>query len=70
MAGRTATAQYFVSFPNATSNDRRDALWHWFAANADGRGEYCYTGNSHVATAHRGTHAGECGAAHFLRLLF
>jgi hypothetical protein len=48
VAGHTSTAQYFISRPNITSTDRRDTLWHWFAANADGRGEYCYTGNSHV----------------------
>lgn len=47
-AGRTDKAQYYVSRPNTTSTDRRDTLWHWFTANADGRGEYCYTGNSHV----------------------
>jgi hypothetical protein len=34
--------------PNPTSVSRRDILWHWFTANADSRGEYCYTGNSHV----------------------
>lgn len=24
------------------------AIRHWRTGNADGRGEYCYTGNSHV----------------------
>ncbi|HEX3646775.1 MAG TPA: hypothetical protein VHV49_00020, partial [Pseudonocardiaceae bacterium] len=48
VGGSTSTAEYYISTPNTTSNDRRDTLWHWFAANADGRGEYCYTGNSHV----------------------
>jgi hypothetical protein len=48
VAGTSTKAQYYISTPNTTSNDRRDALWHWFTANADGRGEYCYTGNSHV----------------------
>lgn len=47
-AGRTDKAQYYISLPNPTSTGRRDTLWHWFTANADGRGEYCYTGNSHV----------------------
>lgn len=48
VAGRTGKAQYYISLPNPTSTGRRDTLWHWFTANADGRGEYCYTGNSHV----------------------
>jgi hypothetical protein len=48
VAGTTGKAQYYISTANTTSNDRRNALWHWFTANADGRGEYCYTGNSHV----------------------
>ncbi|GHJ38621.1 hypothetical protein [Streptomyces sp. TS71-3] len=40
--------QYYLSTANATSTDRRDTLWHWRTALADGRGEHCYTGNSHV----------------------
>jgi hypothetical protein len=47
-AGSTTKAQYYISMPNTTTYNRRDTLWHWFTANADGRGEYCYTGNSHV----------------------
>jgi len=47
-AGRTEKAQYYLSLPNPTAKDRRTTLWHWFTANADNRGEYCYTGNSHV----------------------
>lgn len=48
VAGRTDKAQYYIALPNPTATGRRDTLWHWFTANADGRGEYCYTGNSHV----------------------
>lgn len=40
--------EYYLSTANTTSTDRRDTIWHWVTANADGRGEYCYTGNSHV----------------------
>jgi hypothetical protein len=47
-AGNTDKAQYYIARANTTSTDRRDTLWHWFTANADGRGEYCYTGGSHV----------------------
>jgi hypothetical protein len=37
---------YVARIPGTT--DRRNALWHWCEGNAIGRGEYCYTGNSHV----------------------
>lgn len=39
---------YYLSRPNATATDRRDTIWHWRHSLADGRGEVCYTGNSHV----------------------
>lgn len=39
---------YYLTPPYPTATDRRDNLEHWCEANADGRGEYCYTGNSHV----------------------
>ena len=48
VTGSTTTTQYYLSRPNTTSNDRRDTIEHWATANADGRGEFCYTGNSHV----------------------
>ena len=48
LGGTTTSNQYYLSRPNTTSTDRRDTLWYWRTANADGRGEYCYTGNSHV----------------------
>ena len=49
LSGRTSTpTEYYVAAPNKTVDDRRDTLWHWRTALADGRGEYCYTGNSHV----------------------
>jgi hypothetical protein len=44
----TSTTQYYVAPANSPSGHRRDTLWGWRTANADGRGEYCYTGNSHV----------------------
>ncbi|MEV4758422.1 hypothetical protein AB0J86_25420 [Micromonospora sp. NPDC049559] len=48
LGGTTSANQYYLSRPNTTSADRRDTLWYWRTANADARGEYCYTGNSHV----------------------
>lgn len=42
------TTQYYVAPANDPTGHRRDTLWGWRTANADGRGEYCYTGNSHV----------------------
>ena len=30
------------------STGRRDTLWHWRTQHAIDRGEYCYTGGSHV----------------------
>ncbi|UED84151.1 hypothetical protein [Streptomyces profundus] len=49
LAGRTASAtDYYVTPANTATNHRRDTLWHWRTSLADGRGEHCYTGNSHV----------------------
>ncbi|MEU4480169.1 hypothetical protein AB0F68_19220 [Micromonospora sp. NPDC023966] len=48
LGGTTTKNQYYLSRANTTSTDRRDTLWYWRTANADARGEYCYTGNSHV----------------------
>ncbi|GAA4901252.1 hypothetical protein LX16_0455 [Stackebrandtia albiflava] len=49
LSGESATpTEYYVAAPNKSTVDRRDTLWHWRRALADGRGEYCYTGNSHV----------------------
>lgn len=42
------TTEYYVSHPHLGADDRRDTLWHWRTHLADDRGEYCYTGNSHV----------------------
>ncbi|GIH19538.1 hypothetical protein [Rugosimonospora africana] len=39
---------YYLTLPYPGATDRRNALEHWCEANADGRGEYCYTGNSHI----------------------
>lgn len=46
--GDSDGTEYYLSKPNSDSSDRRDTLWHWRTELADGRGEYCYTGNSHV----------------------
>lgn len=48
LAARSSTPTEFYVAPANANNHRRDTLWHWRAALADGRGEYCYTGNSHV----------------------
>ncbi|MGH8791625.1 MAG: hypothetical protein ACRDXX_03160, partial [Stackebrandtia sp.] len=40
--------EYYVATPNLDAQDRRDTLWFWTTSHADGRDEYCYTGNSHV----------------------
>jgi hypothetical protein len=48
LGARTTGTEYYISTANASSTDRRDTLWHWRTSLADGRGEYCYTGNSHV----------------------
>ncbi|MCT2585360.1 hypothetical protein [Actinophytocola gossypii] len=48
LGARTPATEYYLATPNTTSNSRRDTLWHWRTALADGRGEYCYEGNSHV----------------------
>jgi hypothetical protein len=48
VGGTTTKNQYYISRPNIVSTDRRDTFWYWRTANADSRGEYCYTGNSHV----------------------
>jgi hypothetical protein len=42
------STDYYLSTANATSTDRKDTIWHWHRSLADGRGEHCYTGNSHV----------------------
>ncbi|SFP46087.1 hypothetical protein SAMN05421810_102652 [Amycolatopsis arida] len=48
LGGRTTSTEYYLATANATATDRRDTIWHWRTALADGRGEHCYTGNSHV----------------------
>lgn len=48
LGGTTTLNQYYLSRANTTNTDRRDTLWYWRTGNADARGEYCYTGNSHV----------------------
>ncbi|NEE03222.1 hypothetical protein [Phytoactinopolyspora halotolerans] len=47
-SGGTAGTDYYVSPARSPIGHRRDTMWSWRIANADGRGEYCYTGNSHV----------------------
>lgn len=44
----SSDTQYYVAPARAPTGHRRDTLWSWRTANADNRGEYCYTGNSHV----------------------
>jgi hypothetical protein len=39
---------YYIAPADTASGHRRDTLWHWRTALADGREENCYTGNSHV----------------------
>lgn len=48
LGARTTGTEYYLSTANTSSTDRRDTIWHWRTSLADGRGEYCYTGNSHV----------------------
>jgi hypothetical protein len=48
LGATTSGTQYYLSTANTTSTDRRDTIWHWRTELADGRGEHCYTGNSHV----------------------
>ncbi|MEV0614615.1 hypothetical protein AB0I81_14900 [Nonomuraea sp. NPDC050404] len=48
LGGVTTGTDYYLATANATSTDRRDTIWHWRRSLADGRGEHCYTGNSHV----------------------
>ncbi|WP_216215167.1 hypothetical protein [Amycolatopsis aidingensis] len=49
LGSRTSSpTEYYLSTPNTTSRGRRDTIWHWRTSLADGRNEYCYTGNSHV----------------------
>ncbi|HEY0449996.1 hypothetical protein [Actinophytocola sp.] len=48
LGARTTGTEYYLSTANTTSTDRRDTMWHWRTSLADGRGETCYTGNSHV----------------------
>lgn len=48
LGATTPGTQYYLSTANTTSTSRRDTIWHWRTSLADGRGEYCYTGNSHV----------------------
>jgi hypothetical protein len=47
-AGTTSATAYYISPARAPIGHRRDTLWGWRVANATGRGETCYTGNSHV----------------------
>ncbi|GAB2498110.1 hypothetical protein [Streptosporangium sandarakinum] len=41
-----SSIQYYLTMISKT--DRRDTLWHWCTCLAMERGEFCYTGNSHV----------------------
>jgi hypothetical protein len=44
----SSQTSYYISMPSTTSTGRRDTLEHWRHTLADGRGDHCYTGNSHV----------------------
>jgi hypothetical protein len=46
--GTTSATEYYIAPARSPLGHRRDTLWGWRRANADGRGETCYTGNSHV----------------------
>ncbi|MQA08116.1 MAG: hypothetical protein GEU98_06090 [Pseudonocardiaceae bacterium] len=48
LGGKNPETEYYLSTANDSSTDRRDTIWHWRTELADGRGEHCYTGNSHV----------------------
>lgn len=48
LGATTSGTEYYLSTANDSSTDRRDTIWHWRTKLADDRGEYCYTGNSHV----------------------
>lgn len=41
-----SSIQYYLTMISKT--DRRDTLWHWCTCLAMERGQFCYTGNSHV----------------------
>ncbi|NUW36013.1 hypothetical protein HTZ77_32025 [Nonomuraea sp. SMC257] len=41
-----SSIQYYLT--TISKSDRRDTLWHWCTCLAMERGEFCYTGNSHV----------------------
>ncbi|MEU6740907.1 hypothetical protein [Streptosporangium sandarakinum] len=41
-----SSIQYYLTM--ISKADRRDTLWHWCTCLAMERGEFCYTGNSHV----------------------
>ncbi|WP_113705225.1 hypothetical protein [Nonomuraea lactucae] len=41
-----SSIQYYLT--KISNSDRRDTLWHWCTCLAMERGEFCYTGNSHV----------------------
>lgn len=45
-ATNVSSIQYFIQ--KLSNTDRRDTLWHWCTCLAMERGEFCYTGNSHV----------------------
>lgn len=47
-ADGTTHTVYYIAPANNSGGHRRDTLWHWHTEHADDRGEYCYTGNSHV----------------------
>lgn len=51
LGGTTTGTQYYFAAAREPAGHRRDTLWHWWTSHADNRGEYCYTGNSHVKPA-------------------
>jgi hypothetical protein len=45
-AADDSSIEYYLVM--VSSGDRRDTMWHWCRCLAKERGEFCYTGNSHV----------------------
>ncbi|MBB5079201.1 hypothetical protein [Nonomuraea endophytica] len=41
-----SSIQYYLT--KISNSDRRDSMWHWCTCLAMERGQFCYTGNSHV----------------------
>ncbi|NGN62963.1 hypothetical protein G5C51_03470 [Streptomyces sp. A7024] len=46
--GGAGATEYYISPARSPIGHRRDTLWGWRLQHAIDRGEYCYSGNSHV----------------------